>query len=315
MKCSSYFCDITYGLISVSCWTALSHGLLEAGLGVQGGSVALDHAAPAEVVRQVCGGNAVERLHPLLEAAVVGVDRLNVESAAGALARCRPHRFVPDPGLLREGPVGPRTVGAEHGVSGDDRAQHAADMLDAEAAKDGIGRRAGAIADDEDRDLLARHPALGGLAAALAGRPLKPVPAAFEGLKEEGLVGFDDALERRRLHIRRDSQEAVPPAEGRRVVDAAALRGLPHAQAVLQRRAVIDPLLLLAQAGELGAGEPVEGLAARRAPEAPQSARVAPRLPSLGRAALRAVRRGRVLALDHGRHREPPVKADEYVVS
>ena len=45
-------------------------------------AVTLDHAAPAEVARQVLRGDALEAHHPALEAALVGVDVLDVIAAA-----------------------------------------------------------------------------------------------------------------------------------------------------------------------------------------------------------------------------------------
>ena len=48
-------------------------------------AVTLDHAAPAEVARQVLRGDALEAGHPALEAALVGVDVLDVIAADGPL--------------------------------------------------------------------------------------------------------------------------------------------------------------------------------------------------------------------------------------
>lgn len=43
--------------------------------------IALKHAVPAQVVREVAGGDTVKASHPALQAAVAGINVLNVESA------------------------------------------------------------------------------------------------------------------------------------------------------------------------------------------------------------------------------------------
>ena len=52
----------------------------------RGVSRTLDHAAPAEVARQVLRGDALEARQPALEAALIGVDVLDVIAFKGSLS-------------------------------------------------------------------------------------------------------------------------------------------------------------------------------------------------------------------------------------
>src|SRR5208337_2814659 len=47
---------------------------------------ALEHAAPAEIVWEIFRGHAIEPAHPGFEAAVIGVDVLNMKDAPAAFA-------------------------------------------------------------------------------------------------------------------------------------------------------------------------------------------------------------------------------------
>lgn len=49
-------------------------------------TITLDHAAPAEVARQIFRSDASEARHPALEAALVGTDVLDVIAADGPLS-------------------------------------------------------------------------------------------------------------------------------------------------------------------------------------------------------------------------------------
>src|SRR5690349_22183340 len=76
-----------------------------------------------------------------------------------------------------------------------------------------VRRGAAAVGGDQDRHLLARQPALGGLAAALAGRPVE-VPVALAAVQQVGFVGLDDAAQRGGGGLDR-REEAMAPAERR----------------------------------------------------------------------------------------------------
>src|SRR4051794_16067333 len=148
--------------------------------------------------------------------------------------------------------------------------------------------------------LPGREPAPAGRLAAPAprGRAAATAPPAgpLVGAAKEGLVRLDHAaqgLARRR----RRAQEAVPPAEARRQVHAAVGGRLGQAHAGRERFAVAQPARLLAQPGQGGAGQGVEGLAAGRAAVAPQPAGVTPPLQPR-RGAVRAARGGGERSLD-----------------
>ena len=49
--------------------------------GIDAGGLAVEHPTPSEVVREVAGGHPTETLHPPLQAAVIGVDILDVKHA------------------------------------------------------------------------------------------------------------------------------------------------------------------------------------------------------------------------------------------
>lgn len=58
--------------------------------------MAIQEAVPAEVVGEIVGADAMEPGDPGLEAAVVGVDVLDVEGLANAYVGTQVHRFVHD---------------------------------------------------------------------------------------------------------------------------------------------------------------------------------------------------------------------------
>ncbi len=77
--------------------------------------VTLQHAAPAQVVREVPGGHAMKASHPALQSTVVGIDVLDMESTlAYPLAGARVHDVVGD--ALSPGKIGidRRPITAEH---------------------------------------------------------------------------------------------------------------------------------------------------------------------------------------------------------
>jgi hypothetical protein len=83
-------------------------------------AVTLDHAAPAEVARQILRGDALEARHPALEAALVGVDVLDLVAADSSLILAGNERHLGDAGLGCERLIRPVTVGDEYGILGHD---------------------------------------------------------------------------------------------------------------------------------------------------------------------------------------------------
>ena len=83
-----------------------------------------------------------------------------------------------------------------------------------------------------------------GLAAPFTRCARQVGPPAFEGFEDEGFVRFDDPAQRSRLVGGGRAQKPMPPAEGRRRMNAAQLRGLGQALA-LDHRARGGPFLFL----------------------------------------------------------------------
>jgi hypothetical protein len=84
--------------------------------------IALKHATPAQVVREIAGGDTVKANHPGFQAAVVGINVLNVE---GALSYPLTGTGVDDMvgNALGAGKVGidRSTITTKHGFSIDQR--------------------------------------------------------------------------------------------------------------------------------------------------------------------------------------------------
>ena len=94
-----------------------------------------------------------------------------------------------------------------------------------EMRQDGIDGGAGAVAGDDDRDLLRRQAPLAGLAAPLARCPRKVAALALEGFQDERLVRLNDPGQALRLVEIESAREPMPPPERGGVGDLAALRG------------------------------------------------------------------------------------------
>ncbi len=79
-------------------------------------AVALDHATSSEVAWQVFQRNGVETPHPEFEAAMVGVDVLDVITTNRAFAGTGNERHLGDADCCRKRLTGPIVVGDAHGV-------------------------------------------------------------------------------------------------------------------------------------------------------------------------------------------------------
>ena len=101
-------------------------------------------------------------------------------------------------------------------------------------------------------------------------------PSALEGFEDEGLVRLDDSAQRSRLVGRRRAEKPMPPAEGRRRMNAAQLGGLRQAPAFDHRSGMIEPTLLLAQMRHGRFGQRVERASATLAAEPQQPVGAAP---------------------------------------
>ena len=118
---------------------------------------------PAQVVRQVTRGDAVKARQPLPEAAVVGVDVLYMDGATHALAGAQVDAFVGDTCFAREGPVGRMRIGDQEHVQIEHGQQVPVQLRcrDRAASRDEIVGPSGAVAGDQDADVLARDAAFG----------------------------------------------------------------------------------------------------------------------------------------------------------
>jgi hypothetical protein len=150
--------------------------------------ITLQHAPPSQVVLQVLGGNPMKASHPLLEAAVVGVDVLNVE------------RPIDDPNALLDidGSMGqakgachrlihPRAIGAKNGILIHQGAQHGRDVGRVDTFEPKVSRLSAALAYHQDSNMLPVR----AYPAAFACRSMQ-LAFALEGFQEESLVGFDN---------------------------------------------------------------------------------------------------------------------------
>jgi hypothetical protein len=108
-------------------------------------------AAPAEVVWQVLGGDAVEAVEPLLEAAVVGVDVVDVQMRGfgGGLSRRR-HGVEGNSSFAGEGGQRLAAIADERIAGGQDPRQHGGDRGAVGVRQNGVQPRALPVAGDED---------------------------------------------------------------------------------------------------------------------------------------------------------------------
>ena len=236
-------------------------------------AVALQHAAPAEVVLQVLGGYSVEAANPLLEATVVGVDILNVEGSVND----------PDALLNIDGPMGkaggtgnrlidPSAIRAKNGILVNQGAQHGRDMVCVDLLQPEIGGLPAVVAYHQHRNALplGAHPSAFSCGPGQFSLPL-------EGLQKEGLVGLDDpALVLRAVRGRR-LKKAMAPAKRGVFIDTTALARLAHAHPLDQCLSIGQPLLTFAQVRQGRARERIAGLAASVAAQACQPMAAAPR--------------------------------------
>src|SRR5271157_5446928 len=180
-------------------------------------------------------------------------------------------RYVP---LLR--PSKTASIAAQFRWPGNDLPERGHDAGGVEPRQDGIDGRAGAVAGDDDWDLLRRQTPLGGLAAPLARCSRQIAAFALEGFEDEGLVRLDDPGQAPRLVEIERGQEPMSPPERGGVGHLAAFRGLRHRLAGDQRLRLVRPAILVMQAGQRRPGQRVECLPATRAAVPRLAASLAP---------------------------------------
>ena len=209
---------------------------------------------------------------------MVGVDGVDMELwffGLGIAGRRQDVDF--ELGPLGESGDGRSAVAAEIGRRRNSLAECFFEAGCIEAREDGVERGAGAVASHDDGNLLGREAALGGFAAAATRWSGKTAPPTLERLENEGLIGFDDARKALGFVELESGEKPMPPPEGGARVDLATLGRLGQALPFDQGSRLIEPAILLVQAGHRSAGERIESLAAFDAAIARQTSRFAPR--------------------------------------
>src|SRR5271166_817029 len=215
----------------------------------------------------------MEAPHPLLQPAVVGVHVVDVEIWRLRLGRAGCGQDMElDSGAPSECGDRRTSIAAQFRWPGNDLPERGC----IEPRQDGIDGRAGAVAGDDDWDLLRRQTPLGGLAAPLARCSRQIAAFALEGFEDEGLVRLDDPGQARRLVEIERGQEPMSPPERGGVGHLAAFRGLRDRLAGDQRLRRVRPAILVMQAGQRRPGQRVECLLAARAAVPRLAASLAP---------------------------------------
>lgn len=149
----------------------VSDGAFDPGLRGELSAPGFEGAPPAEIVGQVLGGDAVEAAEPLLEAAVVGVDVVDVQvrRRRRRLSR-RGHRVEWNPGSAGEGGDRLAAVADEMIARRDDAGEGGPDRSAVDLRQDGVEGRPLPVAGDEDRNVILIKASMPGRSAAFARR-------------------------------------------------------------------------------------------------------------------------------------------------
>lgn len=147
--------DINFGAVVVSCCGSCQ-SRQEATLCGDVIAFALEDAAPAEIVWEIFRGHAVEPAHPGFEAAMIGVDVLNMRDAPAPFAAASRKSYITDAGFGSERSTGARAIADEHGVliPSDNWRENPVELAYLEAFEHGIGRGARAAAQHQYRNLF-----------------------------------------------------------------------------------------------------------------------------------------------------------------
>ena len=148
------------------------------------------HAAePAQVVVQVVGGNAVKAMEPLLEAAVIGIDVLDVNGALDMHACAGIDSVVGNSGVLRKVAVGRIAVAHQQRILGQDRLQCAAQLGFAHlpGSRDPVQGLPGAVSGHQNADQFAGQTRFARLATATARRAVQ-LATALARLQDIGRI-------------------------------------------------------------------------------------------------------------------------------
>lgn len=211
-------------------------------------AVLLTEKEPRDIAPEVPRRRPAERAQELFEAAVEGVDVLDVERpVADALALASSDGDVPDVGLPGELLVGVRlarlsarehgVVGTQDGVRVQMTMENRAEVLVTEPRQDFRALAAGPVEHRQDGNLPARETTLHRpfVAAVFIPAPSRrrgngrrapfvvhPLPRAFARLPRKRLVSLHDSTEFLGADVLDGAQDQHSPAPGRHPVDAVA---------------------------------------------------------------------------------------------
>jgi hypothetical protein len=158
---------------------------------------AFEGAPPSEIVGQVLGGDAVEAGEPLLEAAVAGVDVIDMEvrRLGGRLSRGG-YGMERNPGFAGEsGDRLPAAVADEMIARRDDPGERCFHRSAVELRQDRVEGRALPVASDENGNVVRMEARMPGRSAPFARLARQIGPPALEGFKDEGFVRLDDSAQ------------------------------------------------------------------------------------------------------------------------
>src|SRR5271166_3596197 len=237
----------------------------------------LQSAAPAKVIGQVLRRDAMERTQPFLEAAVIGVDVVDVEIGCLRVGLAGHWQDVGwDASPAGEGNDRGATVATEFVGCRDDTAKRRCNRHAVQFCQHRIRGRTMTVSCHENRDLFGGNSALGRFAASLARLTRHAGSLAFERFQNEGFVAFDDPRQRFRLVASQRNEEPMSPAKCRGVVHVASFRGLSDADTVDHGLGLCRPFVLHSQTGQWRVRQGVERTLTAFATVARQSARLAP---------------------------------------
>jgi hypothetical protein len=153
-----------------------------------------ESAAPAKIVGHVLGGDAVEAIEPLLEAAVVGVDVVDVQVRrfGGRLSR-RGHSVEGNAGSAGEGGQRLAAIADEVISRGHNPRQRGGDRGAVIVRQDSVESRALPVASDEDGNVVLIGARMPGRSASLTRLARQVGPTAFEGFENKSLIRLDDS--------------------------------------------------------------------------------------------------------------------------
>ena len=169
-------------------------GAHDPGFRGEGGAQGLHRSAPAQVVRKVLGGDAVEAPEPFLQSAMVDVHVVDVIFRRLGLRIARRGQDMDiELGAPRERRDGRSSIAAKVRRRGHDAAERRGEADRVEPRQDRVEHGAGAVARNDDGDLFFRQAALDGFASPFARGSRETFMLALERFQNECLVRLDYA--------------------------------------------------------------------------------------------------------------------------